>query len=40
METFMLNLGDVILFKGVPGYHEKGIQGCIIDYIFNTKKIL
>ena len=32
------NLGDVILFKGVHGYHEKGIQGCIIDYIFNTKK--
>ena len=33
------NLGDVILFKGIRGHGDEcGIEGCIIDYIFNMRK--
>ena len=31
------NLGDVVLFKGILG-DECGVEGCIIDYIFNMQK--
>lgn len=31
------NLGDVVLFKGIRG-DECGVEGCIIDYIFNMRK--